>query len=131
MSMGCGLACVAMAAGTTYSKLRAAIATDEVEPTQLHELREMMRQHGVALEGRLTPFRTRKPTDLPFDALLKANPRLAGKEWHWMIWDYRRRRVLDPKMPPYKRVKFVSYVELRRLAHERRESPHAELSPAW
>lgn len=116
---GCGLACTAMAAGTTYRKVRAAAFPDgEVGPTQLKRLREIMADHGVILGERLIPFRTKRPDDLPFDALLKVNQRKKGREWHWVIWDHERQRILDPKRPAYKRLRPVSYVTLSRVTVE-------------
>jgi hypothetical protein len=110
---GCGLACVAMAAGTTYSAVRAKAFPDgDVGSTKLKPLRQIMKEHGVKLGDRLIPFRTRQPSDLPFDALLKINLRERGKKWHWVVWDHGRQEVLDPKRPPYKRVRFVSYIRL-------------------
>jgi ABC-type bacteriocin/lantibiotic exporter with double-glycine peptidase domain len=112
---GCGLACVAMVAGRPYSAIRKTLGSDEIGPTQLRELRVIMRQHGIIADERLIPLRTRTAFELPFDALIKMNPRRHGKEWHWVIWDHLRRRILDPRMPAYKRRKFVSYVRLRRI----------------
>src|SRR5687768_2221892 len=94
---GCGLACVAMITGRSYSAIREALGDDEVGPTQLSDLKEVMRRHRIRCGERLVPLRTRSPMDLPFDALLKVNPRRAGREWHWVIWDHRRKRILDPK----------------------------------
>ena len=113
---GCGLACVAMVAGRPYSAIRKILGSDEVGPTQLRKLRQIMRQHGIAAGERMIPLRSRTPFELPFDALIKMNPRRNGREWHWVIWDHRRRRILDPKVPPYKRWKFVSFVRLHRTA---------------
>ncbi len=112
---GCGLACTAMAAGTTYRKVRAKAFPDgDVEVTSTKRLREIMKQFDIELGDRLIPFGKKRPDDLSFDALLKVNSRQKGSEWHWVIWDYERQRVLDPKRPPYKRYRFVSYVRLTR-----------------
>ena len=110
---GCGLACVAMLTARTYPAVRKDFP-DKINGTHLRDLRAIMRHYGVKCGERLIPLRTRKPSDLPFDALIKINPRVGGKEWHWVIWDQRRRRILDPKVPPYKRRKCISYVRLRR-----------------
>lgn len=110
---GCGLACVAMAAGTTYRTVRSFAFPDaDVDGTSMKRLRKIMERHGVTLGDRLIPFRTRQPHDLPFDALLKVNVRKEGVEWHWVIWDHERQQVLDPKKPAYKRLRFISYVRL-------------------
>jgi hypothetical protein len=111
---GCGLACAAMASGKRYREIRATAFPDgDVEDTTTAELRAIMNEHGVRLGDRLIPFGKRSPTDLPFDALLKVNKRKNG--WHWVIWDYERQKVLDPKRPAYKRLRPVSYVRLYRL----------------
>ncbi|MBY0619981.1 hypothetical protein [Sphingomonas ursincola] len=114
---GCGLACTAMAAGTTYRKVRAfAFPDGEVTGTSTRRLREIMEAHGVTLGDRLIPMRGKHPKDmeLGFDALLKINVRQNGREWHWVLWDHQRQKVLDPKRPPYERLRFVSYVRLMR-----------------
>ena len=112
---GCGLACVAMAAGTTYRTIRKfAFPKQKVSGTTMKRLREIMEYHGVMLGDRLIPFKSRVPADLPFDALLKVNVRLEGAEWHWVVWDHERQQVLDPKRPPYKRLRFMSYVRLHK-----------------
>ena len=121
---GCGLACVAMVTGTSYGAVRRTYRevfrkkrTDEVGTTSLSKLKKIMRRHDIAIDGRMKRFAGRKPDelDLGFDALLKVNPRLDGDEWHWVLWDHRRHRVLDPKRPPYERLRYVGYWKLRRL----------------
>ena len=100
-----------MASGKRYREIRATAFPDgDVEETTTAELRLIMEDHGVRLGERLIPCRSRVPSDLPFDALLKVNMRKHG--WHWVVWDHERQKVLDPKRPPYKRLKFVSYVRL-------------------
>ena len=124
---GCGLACVAMMSGASYAAVRKTYRevvgierTDKVEGTQLRKLKEIMQRHGVAIEGRAHRGHGLKPEELNLDcdALLKINPRLGGEEWHWVLWDKRRRRVLDPKQKPYVRLKCVSYWKLRRTSDD-------------
>jgi ABC-type bacteriocin/lantibiotic exporter with double-glycine peptidase domain len=111
---GCGLACVAMLADADYQTVRESYEAEDVDGTQLRELKKIMRRHGVRCGPRLIPLRSRHPKDLPFDALLKVNPRLGGKDWHWVLWDSRRKQLLDPKVPRYKRYKYVSFVRVWR-----------------
>ena len=120
---GCGLACVAMVAGTSYAAVRRTYRdvcrkkrTDDVGTTSLSKLKEIMRRHDVAIDGRMKRSDQQpRDLDLDFDALLKVNTRLEGQEWHWVIWDHRRGLVLDPKRPPYQRLKLVGYWKLQRL----------------
>ena len=122
---GCGLACAAMVSGATYAAVRKTYRaitkttrTDKVVATKLELLKEIMQRHGIAIEGRARKFGGRDPEelDLNCDALVKVNPRLEGEEWHWVVWDHRRNRVLDPKQPAYQRLKFVSYWRLRQTS---------------
>ena len=84
--LGCGLACAAMAAGRTYGEIRSfAFPDGVVNYTSTKRLREIMDAHGVTLGDRLIPFRTRRPSDLQFDALVKVNTRQGGRYWHWVI----------------------------------------------
>lgn len=130
---GCGLACVAMLSGTSYAVVRKTYREltdtndgDRVEPTELRRLKQIMEKHGVVIEGRMKRIDDPKQfalknlddLDLDCDALLMVNPREGGRKWHWVIWDHRRRRVLDPKVPPYKRLKRVGYWRLGRVPVE-------------
>lgn len=102
-----------MAAATTYRSVRNSCFPDgEVKVTSTGRLREIMEAHGVRLGRRLIPLRGKHPSELGFDALLKVNVRKNGREWHWVLWDHERQKVLDPKRPPYKRLRFTSYVRL-------------------
>lgn len=127
---GCGLACVAMLSGTSYAAVRntyrAVTKTNEddpVKPTDLRLLKQIMEKHGIVIEGRMRRIDDEKHVmlekldnlDLDCDTLLKVNPREGGRRWHWVIWDHRRRRVLDPKVPPYKKLKRVGYWRLGRM----------------
>lgn len=130
---GCGLACVAMLAGTSYRVVRKTYREvtktkedDPIKGTDLRQLKQIMAKHGVVIEGRMKRIDDQKHValeklddlDLDCDALLKVNPRDGGKGWHWVIWDHRRRRVLDSKAPPYKRLKRVGYWRLGRMTVE-------------
>ena len=83
-----------------------------------HDLREGAREEGEAVYGlelahHLVPFRSTKYEDLEDNAILKVNPRRGGAEWHWVVWDAKRRRLLDPRDPPYKRISACSYLRVR------------------
>lgn len=115
---GCGLACTAMAAATKYRIVRARAFPDgAVVVTSTKRLRAIMGEFGVTLGNRLISLRDKHPRTLAFDALLKVNPRQNGKEWHWVIWDHERQLILDPRRPPYKRYRKVSYVRLFQPEH--------------
>ena len=69
--------------------------------------------YGLELAHHLVPFRSTKYEDLEDNAILKVNPRRGGAEWHWVVWDAKRRRLLDPRDPPYKRISACSYLRVR------------------
>lgn len=102
-----------MAAGLTYKQVRAEAFPDGcVKPTRTGQIRRIMSIYGVQMGARLIPFHGKHPKCLGFDALVKINPRKNGREWHWVIWDHLRQEILDPKRPPYRRRRFISYVRL-------------------
>ena len=113
-SFGSGIACVAMLAGKSYGAVRKEMFPDGVvSGTNTGGLRKALAAHGLELARHLVPFRSTKYQDLEDDAILKANPRHGGAEWHWVVWDAKRRRLLDPRDPPYKRIRACSYLRVR------------------
>ena len=63
-------------------------------------LRKALAVYGLERAHHLVPFRSTKYEDLEDNAILKVNPRRGGAEWHWVVWDAKRRRLLDPRDPP-------------------------------
>lgn len=114
--LGCGIACIAMLAGVSYSHARKTMfGQKEVESTYTRHLRKALRKYGLLSASRLRPLKTKTYHDLPHDAILKANVKNNGKEWHWLVWDASAKRPLDPyrsRLTPRPRV--VSFLEVRR-----------------
>lgn len=108
---GCGVACVAMIAGVTYSQARALMFGERAGGyTDTAQLREALGALGIQTAPKLVLFKSEAPQDLPFNAILKTNRRT--KDWHWVVWDCRRQKVLDPRTPPYRRYRHSSYLEI-------------------
>lgn len=112
---GCGVACVAMLAGLSYSQARQHAPEITKDGLDTDEIRLLARKVGVSLDRRLQSFFGRKPHDvLNQDAMLMVNNlRLRhGIVGHWVVWDARRRTVLDPEIEKLrrKRYRFHSYV---------------------
>ena len=111
---GAGVACVAMLAGRSYGAVAKEMFPDgAVSGTDAGELRKALVACGLEPARHLVPFRSKKYRDLEDNAILKANPRRGGAEWHWVVWDAERRCLLDPRDPPYKRIRACSYLRVR------------------
>ena len=85
-------------------------STGRVRPTRTNDLRLALISFGLTPGPRLIPLRTRCYRDLSCDAILKVWPRRDGRDWHWVVWDARRRRVLDSLPEPYKHIRAISYL---------------------
>ena len=77
------------------------------------DLRRALAAHGLEPARHSVPFRSTSYEDLKDNAILKVNPRRGGAEWHWIVWDANRQRLLDPRDPPYKRIRACSYLRVR------------------
>jgi hypothetical protein len=112
----CGVACVAMLAGVSWAKARDALFDKAARTfwTQKDDMINALGHLGVTVSKRLVVCK--HPDRLQVDALLRTNI-LANGNWHWAVWDAKRKKILDPY---YKRTKPVScLVVLRRKAPPR------------
>ena len=106
---------MASLAGTTYADVKERMFSGSpVRRTGTKDLRWALVSFGVAAGPRLVPLRTCHYRNLTCDAVLKVWPRRNGRDWHWVVWDARRRRVLDPLPEPYKHIKAISYLPVTR-----------------
>ena len=111
---GSGVACVAMLAGKSYGAVAKEMFPDGVvSGSNTGDLGKALTVYGLEPARHLIPFRSTKYQDLEDNAILKVNPRRGGAEWHWVVWDAGRRRLLDPRDPPYKRIRVCSYLRVR------------------
>jgi hypothetical protein len=97
---GCGIACVAMLKGISYAAARRLMfGNNKVKHTQTRDLVSALKCLGLMPQKKqLTSFGKRyaRYSELPENAILKANPRKGGRYWHWIVWDVRRKKLLDP-----------------------------------
>jgi ABC-type bacteriocin/lantibiotic exporter with double-glycine peptidase domain len=100
---GCGLACIASIVGRSYEEVQVVSEfllehNCENVGTTTFELHVILLAYGYSTPRRLIPFRNKfhkkKLSDLETDALLKVG------EWHWCVWDAKRKRVIDPLRRP-------------------------------
>ena len=82
--------------------------TGHVRRTRTSDLRSALASFGIITGRRLNPPRTRRYRDLTCHAELKVGPRRNRRDWHWVVWETRRRRVLDPLPEPYKYIRAIS-----------------------
>jgi hypothetical protein len=101
----CGQACVAMLARVAYSDVIDFMGRSY---TDTRDIRNGLREFGLKSAKRLRQFRGNKQyhdyKELNFDAMLKlVDPKThRGGSFHWVVWDAKRRRRLDPQSPRYK-----------------------------
>src|SRR5260221_11505560 len=97
----CGIACFASLAGISYTQAQRAVFGEKHKGpsyTYTDQMRKALKDFGVILAHRLV--RCPRPARLTQDALIRTN-KLSNGMWHWVVWDARRRKILDPL--PYKR----------------------------
>ena len=96
---GCGVACVAMVAGISYTQAKRVLFPDITGGQKnfalnAYQLRDGLRSLGFQVGNKFV----RVPKDireLKFAAVLKANDQENGL-WHAVVWDPRRLLILDP-----------------------------------
>lgn len=81
--------------------------------TQTADIRRALKRFGLRSARRLIRFgrETPDPKYILKNAILKVNRRKNGS-WHWMVWDAKRRRLLDPQKPAYKRPRLSSFLTI-------------------
>lgn len=120
---GCGIACVAMVGGVTYEKAkmtmfnkveRKHLRTGDLDYTTTVRLVRGLRRLGIRCGDRLVPLRGRSYRSLKCNAVLKAWEKKAqrGGDFHWVVWDAKRRRFLDPGRLTYRRLRVRQYVKI-------------------
>jgi ABC-type bacteriocin/lantibiotic exporter with double-glycine peptidase domain len=107
----CGIACLAMLASISWAQAKHALFGKRRRKgfyTTKDEMRAALIRFGVITSKRLVVCRN--PERLERDAPLRTNV-LANGNWHWAVWDAKRKKVLDPY---YKRTRFCSCLVVRR-----------------
>ena len=113
--VGCGVACVSMMTGQSYTAVRQSMfPTGECARTKTRDLQTALRTFGCDVGERLNWIGKRHYSSLELDAVLKVCPKKDGT-WHWVVWDAGAKRILDPLEPPYKRIRAISYLRVTRI----------------
>jgi hypothetical protein len=98
----CGQTCVAMLTGACYYDVVMYMGYSSTDPLKIQK---GLQKFGLKSAKRLTQFRGNKEypdyKKLDFDAVLKMVHRKGGS-YHFVVWDAKRRRILDPNYPPFR-----------------------------
>ena len=114
----CGICVVQLLASVTYDQALAAVFPRNVpEPnrrwTSSRQLAAALKRLGIKCDKRARPLFGRSYTDLEHDAILVCDKR-ADWTWHWCVWDWKRKRVIDPAKSPKKRWRVTSFLQVYR-----------------
>ena len=95
-----------MIAGISYEAAKDAVFPNRTErkrsfTTDTGALRDALRGLGIPVAEKC--IRVTDKAQLKRDALLQVNRRPTGA-FHWVLWDLRRWRILDPGVPPCERL---------------------------
>ena len=97
---GCGIACVAMLAGTTYKKAKDKLPDFwETKGTTKKQMRYGLRHCYGIKTTKPKPIGSKNYERFKFDAVLHG---YLGGELHWTIWDSEGEKLLDPYRPQLK-----------------------------
>lgn len=116
----CGIACVAMVAGVSYEEAEKAMGAAAHSRTQVADLRRALRKLGYSLGHRSIPVAPERLQYLTFDCILKTKPGPKSGNWHWMVWDSRAQKILDPqpKEKAYKKPlgRVSAYIQIKNVS---------------
>lgn len=115
--MGCGVACVAMLAGQSYSTIRDLMypnRPDTVPGTNGKQLRDALARYGCRTLKLVRFKKGATYQSLTFDAVLRVGFTNRNDGGHWVVWDSERRRVLDPAREEAGRYRPRSYLQVMR-----------------
>lgn len=111
------MCCVAIVAGVSYE--RAFVAVFPSKPprqfwTTSRKLAAALKRFGIKCDRRARPLFGVNYCTLEHDAILVADKNPITWCWHWVVFDWRRKRVIDPAKKPRKRWRITSYLAIYR-----------------
>lgn len=115
--MGCGVACVAMLTGQSYEAIRDLMYPNEpdtISGTNGRQLRRALAKFDCKTVKLVRFKRGTKYQSLTFDAVLRVGFTKKNDDGHWVVWDSKRRRVLDPAGREAGRYRPRSYLQVIR-----------------
>ena len=89
-----------MIAGVGYTVAEEAFDLDRpITYTGTKHIKQALQRLGVQTGYRTILLENRDYSELDQDAILKTKPRNSDGNWHWMVWDSKRSKLLDPRKP--------------------------------
>lgn len=115
----CGVCCVCILAGVSYRQALAAVFPRSApEPkhmwTSSRQLSAALNRCGLKCDERARPLFGRSYKELQHDAILIADRDPKTWCWHWVVWDWKRKRVLDPARRRKSRWRVTSFLKVYR-----------------
>ncbi len=115
----CGVCVVAILAGVSvpYEAALEAVFPGK-KPKQFWTSSKMIaaafKRLGLKCDARARPLFGRSYKELTHDAVLLADRDPMTWTWHWLVWDSKAKRVIDPAKRAKKRFKVTSYLKIYR-----------------
>ena len=114
----CGVAVVAILANVSYEIALDAVFPGRKKPRELRttgqRLARALKKFGLRCDGKTKFLLGRSYRDLGHDAILIVDRNPDTWLWHWVVWDHKRRRVIDPYWRPKKRPSCFGYLAVYR-----------------
>jgi Peptidase C39 family len=117
----CGVACVAMVRGCNYEVAKKVFKKIEFSKRGSYprDLTQALKRLHVDCRGKFISFEGRPAkrllTQNGKNAIVKVKTPEFPRKWHWIVWDAKGERWLDPEENPkcrYKRPRCISYLEI-------------------
>jgi ABC-type bacteriocin/lantibiotic exporter with double-glycine peptidase domain len=118
--LDCGIACVAMVSGRGYAAAKRAFGKGaEKRPTKASEVVDALRRLGVACRKNRVRCRTaaerKRLRDSDKTAIVGVKIPESEVDWHWIVWDAKRKEWRDPERCPeerYVRPRILFYLKM-------------------
>ena len=114
----CGICVVAEIARVTYERALDAVFPGK-RPKQLYTSSRQLaaalnKRLGIKCDERARPLFGRSYKNLKHDAILLVDRDPKTWSWHWCVWDWKRKRVIDPAKRPKRRWRVTSFLKVYR-----------------
>lgn len=110
----CGYACIAMVSNKTYKEVKS-VCFKSSWGMDTETLIQNLNKLEVSTAERFIPFRKYKWNSLRSDAILRCkfwDEDFEKFVWHYVVWDSKRKRVLDPNKEDISNYIITSYLKI-------------------
>ncbi len=114
---GCGPACVATIVGVDYCEVTRHIWWKSFkEGTTTKDLQYLLQQYGYHCPDHVLYFGKKNYRDMKQDAIMRIS--YNRREGHWVVWDAKQRKVIDPDWWPEQTYKPTAYLPVHKISDE-------------